>query len=165
MPFSTTFPGYHPRAGEPTFFREKIWAFLADTIPDFKIPDYITDWDWHEYYNAKPKLHTIRAGHRWKVGDWFSPRVWGTDINPKNGRSGPYHSKQIIIAPDMQVKKVWDFEIVDKKVYCNGSEMAADTVGECARNDGLSFVDFLCWFKYPAPFDGQIIAWDESIEY
>lgn len=70
--------------------------------------------DWKSF---DPKGHTVRAGHRFKPGDIVSLRVWGNDVNPKSGRSGPYHSKQIIIAPDIQVKKTWDFEIDACGIY------------------------------------------------
>ncbi len=102
------------------------------------------------------KYHTVRAGHRYKPGDSFSPRVWSDN---------PYHSKQITFAPDLEIQSVWDFEI---KLSDEGGEVVgfgADTVGAIARADGLSFVDFMKWFKYPKAFDGQIICWDKSIKY
>ena len=103
LTFSQAFPSRHSKEGEPTFFKEKIWACLADTIEGFKIPDHCVDWNWHAYYNAYPKGHTLRAGRRWKAGDKFSPRVW-------SGK--PYASKQIIIAPDIELVNVWDIEIL-----------------------------------------------------
>lgn len=179
LTFSRVYPSYHPKAGQPTRFIEKIYASLADNVPGFKIPnDANALWDWHEYYNCvEPKHHTIRAGHRWKVGDWFSPRVWGNDINPKTGRSGPYHSKQIIIAPDIPVKKIWDFDIDGTDFYLNGRhEFALTGDGfdfmDLAENDGLHHIDLQDWFtmspdfkKKGSHFDGQIICWNESIEY
>jgi hypothetical protein len=184
LTFSRTFPSYHPKKGQPTYFVEKLnkslpvlgygvifFDLIHNDIPFFDI----------EYYKTcEPKGHTIREGHRWKVGDKFSPRVWGTDINPKSGRSGAYQSKQIIIAPDIEVKKVWDYEVkCDPKIerwYLNNTMVSESNgitaqwfniglIQEIAKNDGLELVDFLNWFKHPKPFDGQIICWDSSINY
>lgn len=153
--FSRTFPSYHPRAGQPTFFVEKILAGLSDMhYPDFKIPKEFKNYDWYEYYNCnQPKYHTMRAGHQWKVGDKFSPRIW-------SGK--PYNSKQIIIAPDIEIKKVWDFEIKNNMVLVNDKSTIAELI---AINDGLNNKDFKEWFQFPKPFEGQIICWNESIEY
>jgi hypothetical protein len=175
--FSTRFPSYHPRAGEPTLFIEKIYASLADTQPGFKIPnDTNKYWDWYEYYNCKdPKHHTIRAGHRFKAGDKFSPRVWSCR---------PYNSKQITFAPDIEVKKTWNFEVrgtsdqyfisvrLDGKLLyevCNNQVfLGGQTLLRLiSRNDGLVYDDFQDWFKFggTTSFTGQIICWNENIEY
>jgi hypothetical protein len=163
MTFSRVFPSYHPRAGQPTYFVEKFWESvgLPDKEYSFNLPD--------EYVNYLrlddiwPKHHTIRAGHRWKPGDKFSPRVWsGT----------PYQSKQIIIAPDIEVKKVWDFEIsgsdfrINERVFGSGSEGDFETLEKIALNDGLTRYDLLDWFKYPKPTGAmQIICWSEYVNY
>lgn len=154
MTFSRTYPSYHPRKGEPTYFPEKILTSIGNE--NFLSVN-------HGY---EPKHHTIRAGHRWKVGDKFSPRVW----------SGvPYKSKQIIIAPDIEVKKVWEIRIdlldqyecvylVDKLGYPIIVEEAT-----LAKNDGLTEQDFYDWFDTPRNrkevFSGQIICWNENINY
>lgn len=155
--FSRVFPSYHPRAGEPTHFIDKIYAGLADTVPGFKIPnDANAFWDWHEYYNATPKYHTIRAGHRWKVGDKFSPRIW-------SGK--PYNSKQITFAPEVEVKKVWDVEFDEDGCFWvfSDKERGAKILHKIARNDGLTLDDLMAWFN--KPFTGQIICWNENINY
>lgn len=105
--------------------------------------------------NYKAKHHTIRAGNRWKVGDKFSPRVWSKK---------PYNSKHIIIAPDIEVKKIWDFEIKDSEVIINGC-LYNGKAKELIKNDGLKEMEFWQWFKFPKPFKGQIICWNENIEY
>lgn len=159
--FSQKFPATHPRKGEQTYFKEKIWAGLADILEGFKIPNHCTDWDWYEYYNGIPKLHTIRAGKRWKVGDKFSPRVW-------SGR--PYASKQIVIAEDIEIKKIYNIR-VDK----NGCMWVDDYLwqfpyDDIATNDGLNNQDFIDWLIKPAKdnwkeFNGQIICWSKKINY
>jgi hypothetical protein len=192
MTFSRTYPAYHPRAGEPTHFIEKIvGGLVANDVPGCDTPlikslrdsgllsisvlNEITRGTYAQY-----KHHTIRAGHRWKVGDWFSPRVW-------SGK--PYNSKQIQFAPDIQVKKVWDFEMDNLGVcsIANSGErleytfvrrMTDDVIfdessldNEIARNDGLTNEDFYFWFsrspefKKKGGFDGQIISWSDKIQY
>ena len=162
--FSRVFPKYHPRAGEPTYFVEKIWESIG--LPDkgysFNSPDEYMNFIRGDSAVIFEKHHTIRKGNRWKVGDKFSPRIW-------SGK--PYQSKQIIIAPDIEIKKVWDIEIINQKIIINGvyfGEYAKgfydDNVTTLANNDGLSLIDFENWFgdKF---FQGQIICWNDNIKY
>lgn len=153
LTFSRVFPSYHPRKGEPTYFVEKVVKSLHWDRP-YPPVDIRADFDSDVYINARAKHHTIRAGHRWKAGDMFSPRVW-------SGK--PYASKQIQFAPDIEVKKVWSF-YKDEYKWCMLEQFNLESI---AFNDGLSVVDFLDWFTL-APgktFDGQIICWNENINY
>lgn len=95
----------------------------------------------------KAKHHTIRNGNRWKVGDKFSPRVW-------SGK--PYASKQIAIAPDIEIKKIWDFEIKDAEYYLNGKALSLGDLKIVAENDGLTVDELECWFNVKE-FSGQIM--------
>jgi len=159
LTFSRVFPKYHPKAGQPTYFVEKIFAGLADSQPRWAMPKRFTEYDWHIYYNcSKPKLHTIRIGNRWKVGDKFSPRIW-TDK--------PYNSKQLIFSTDIEIKKVFSFskDLISKNFYLNGIEAHPDDLIEIAKNDGLELSDLLLWFQYPKPFNGQIICWSDAVSY
>lgn len=165
--FSMVFPAYHPKAGQPTFFVEKVLnsflmggnsIYTEDTSIEF-IKSLSKDMFHHKH-------HTIRAGNRWKVGDKFSPRVW-------SGK--PYNSKQIIIAPDIEIKKVWDVK-VEKEVYynensgvnvitkisINGAHKTAN-YEPLAKNDGLSLDDLCYWFA--KPMIGQIICWSKNVNY
>lgn len=188
--FSRQFPSYHPKAGQQTYFVEKIYKSFHNgngTAPCFhpfidtyfetlgELPGSGFDDKKAFFHSLDPKIHTIRAGHRFKAGDWFTPKVWGTDINPKSGRSGPYHSKQIQFAPDIQVKKTWDLDIhgtdwyLDgRHEYTTGWSTSKETI---AANDGLNFIDFYDWFtmspdfKKTQDFFGQIICWSDQIEY
>ena len=160
--FSRTYPNYHPRAGEPTYFVEQIWNGFRDdyfALSDDYIPFV------QKYVRLKAvgeplhfggvKHHTIRAGHRWKAGDWFSPRVW-------SGR--PYNSKQIQFAPDIQIKKTWPFmcDGLDGW-FMDGRQFTLSWSERLAMNDGLTLYDMQEWFN--KPLVGQIICWNESIEY
>lgn len=170
MTFSRVYPSYHPKAGQPTYFVEKIWKSIGRPHSNFVYPELLNTWISYDNRMDAPKHHTIRAGHRWKEGDWFRPVVWGNDINQKSGRSGPYHSKQITFAPDIQVKKTWRIDIdedgcvlIDSKLYAYpNSDFALEPL---AANDGLTVPDLFCWFKNGPIKDHQIICWNESIEY
>jgi hypothetical protein len=171
--FSRTFPSYHPRKGESTYFVEQIWNglnYLQLPVPTNKDLPHDFMWSILPLSNYGYKYHTIRAGKRWKVGDKFSHRVW----------SGiPYQSKQIIIADDIEIKKVWDFEIVPKLFlyecawYINNEYInASSKVKELATNDGLTIQELAYWLSdgkmvnsKRKPFEGQIICWNENINY
>lgn len=159
LTFSRFFPSYHPRKGESTYFVEQIWNNLNYLkLPVPKNADVPADFLWsiRPLSNYGQKSHTIRAGNRWKVGDKFSPRCW-------SGK--PYQSKQIIIAPDIEVKKSWKFEcIADGTFYLNGKWVDV-TSCDIPKNDGLSSDDFLDWFPENKPFIGQVICWNDKIEY
>lgn len=183
--FSRSFPAYMDKAGQPTFFVEKFlnlqWPGWRDStflrlllaVNDRKIKEgklkeqQVIDF----YCSLNPsitevKMHTIRAGHRWKEGDVTHAAVW-------SGR--PYHTPQIIFAPDIELKKVWDITVkkwaddwrIDFANYSCPGVVFPDysMVHTLAKNDGLSTQDFLDWFKFPKPFDGQIICWDENVNY
>lgn len=184
-PLSRFYPAYHPMAGQPTYFCEKVWNSIHDQARVFFTNYYsiitlneasiISDktkltakhvedfWAGVKYeYNELPhKGHTIRAGSGVKVGDTLELYVWA---------DRPYASPQIIVTPKIEVRKVWDFEIkyenLQTTAYLGGEPCPADTVGTIARNDGLSFVDMMHWFKYPASTGPmQIICWNDKIQY
>jgi hypothetical protein len=168
--FSRFFPKGHPKAGQPTFFVEKIMAGLADCQPGWKMNDHFTIYNWHEYYNCTwPKHHTIRAGNRWKPGDMASLRVWSEKA---------YRSKQIEFA-QVEVKKVWEFNL---RVIAGEPLWQLPGVGSgtfdpevhglkiIAANDALTVEDFINWFtihpkKKDQVFSGQIICWSDKINY
>lgn len=184
LPFSRVYPSYHPKAGQPTNFVEKFWVSLgkefvskqaiaiAASLTDLRkdsigVFGAIKDIHYERIMGFPPKHHTMRAGHRWKAGMMFSPRVWGDDVNPTSGRKGAYHSKQIIIAPDIEVKKTFDFTITQSPpaICINGFPIGSKGLIEIATNDGLTVDDLLAWFKFPKPFYGQIICWSDSVDY
>jgi len=176
--FSRTYPSYHPKKGQPTYFVEKVVNSLcpiteAEDIMAYYYACMPNDIQIDSLVGFLPKGHTIRAGNRWKKGDVFSPRVW-------TGK--PYASKQLAFAPDVTIKKVWNFQIKakNKEVYYmiigkrkyiiyisinSGTMLFPKVLLELAKNDGLSRQDLLSWFRFPKPFKGQIICWDSNIKY
>lgn len=146
--FSRTFPAYHKKAGQPTFFVEQIFNSI-----------YAARGVWGEYTDAIADLdtsilgskhHTIRRGNRWKAGDKFSPRIW-------SGK--PYKSKQLIISDDIEIVKVLQVKIVVPIWYVDGVQITTDEIIKVGENDGLLYDDLLSWFQ--KPFTGQIICWSD----
>ncbi len=162
--FSRTFPAYHPKAGQPTFGDD--WSDAPGDASAYVV-------ELSEFVRGI-KNQTIRAGHRFKVGDKFSPRVW-------SGK--PYNSKQIIIAPDIEVKKIFDFKITTEAnsemrddlsnfLYINSKLVMNNQYELLAANDGLTVTDMCDWFKIVfedgykhTAFSGQIICWNENVNY
>ena len=161
--FSQKFPSYHPKAGQPTYFVE---AFYKSLFVMKCLPKELEESFNHEVFlNGMTKHHTVRSGNRFKKGDFFSPRVWGTDVNPKSGKSGAYHSKQIILSHDTEIKNVWDIEINEAtEISINGKFISYGWEVELANNDGLSWQEFNDWFV-KLPFKGQIICWNDAVSY
>lgn len=158
--FSRVYPAHHPRKGEPTFFVEKLiegFKQLGLTIPKNELvtKPFIRSLNFEKF---DPKWHTIREGQRFKAGDWFSPRCW---------EGKPYNSKQIILCEDVQVKKTWDFNLTKDTFYINGNalhENSWEYINQFIKNDGfINIGDFTHWFK--EGFEGQIICWNEKIQY
>jgi hypothetical protein len=157
--FSQVYPSYHPRKGQKTDFVGKIWESIYLQYPEWLGDHYEELKTLYSYIGLHgmlpPKHHTIRAGHRFKVGDKFSPRVW-------SGK--PYQSKQITIAPDIEVQKIWTFKIEGPVYWFDGYAMTLNEIKELANNDGLDTDDFECWFNVKE-FDGQVICWNGALEY
>lgn len=78
--------------------------------------------------------------------------------------------------PDITIRKIWGVEIDEDCVVTiwNNDDIITfhldSTQGQLlAANDGLTFTDFVDWF-IPKPdkfkgFKGQIICWNEKINY
>jgi len=154
--FSVTFPKYHPRAGEPTHFVEKIWEAVPGDNILYDAINYEVLRPYAESFQSKkmwtPKRTTIRAGHRWKKGDFFVPKIW-TGI--------PYRSKPIAICEPLKVLDVEDFTISMNGIYwLNDDILTLKELEHIALVDGFDEVDdFELWFnvKKGQTFDGQRI--------
>lgn len=151
--FSRYFPKTHPRAGEPTHFVEKIWS-----IPQIQpMNENLICPHNAEYYF--PKFHTIRAGERWKAGDYFTPRIWSKT---------PYRSPTIQFAEHIRVEKTWSIEKYKSSFLFKDELIPWKILQYMAKNDGLSFEDFLSWFEDAGKKElwrGQIICWSGLVNY
>lgn len=166
MMFARTFPMTHPRKGEPTHFVEKIWKSLCANgeCPE-ELDKFIQHYEaqvrgeYAKYNEIHRKGHTIRAGTRWEVGDYFIPRVWSDK---------PYRSKTIQFAPPIRVEKIYDISRIGFNFRMDYRIIPVATLEQICKNDGLEYVDFYDWFKdagVKKDWFGQIICWDKKIEY
>jgi hypothetical protein len=183
--FSRYFPAHHPRKGEPTYFVEAIltqlgidytsheyFMWLVENNKDVS-EIFLNDFFMSLSQDIEPKSHTIRNHKR--------PVIVGGSLNPKCWAGKPYHKTpegfwQIKFAPDIEVKKVWDIEIVDLRgVHCirlNNQPFGqfhplAEGTQKIAKNDGLTAIELIQWFSSPSPTGKkfQIICWNENINY
>lgn len=148
--------------GEPTYFREKIW--LAGTYKNITpgkkvLCDFSQGFQKISKIEIYPKLHTIRAGNRWKAGDKIH-MAYG--VRTKN-----YEQFNKGISELEYVKSVQNFAIKwypGDDIHPNGSITVGidgtiiDDVNQLAINDGFDdLLYFMKWFN--KDFTGQIIHW------
>ncbi len=167
--FSRIFPATHPKKGQPTHFVEKVYKslYLMKQVPKELVEAF--NWEIMNDDKISAKHHTIRAGNRWKVGDKFSPRVW-------SGK--PYASKQIIIAPDIEIKKVFELKLqfISRPFVTFKGEKGyhesypEGTLLQMAKNDGFdNSEDLESWLLngkgWDPVFEGQVLCWNENINY
>lgn len=179
LTMSRFFPKGHIREGQPTHFVEAICNSFRGV--DYALPLDFLKCSTHDLfpqkdqyleaisYRATTKHTTIRAGERFKPGDMVSLRVWSDK---------PYRSKQIEFAQVLILKThkfiihqvgntiYWQISGVGGGIFC----LRSDGLRIIAINDGLSIEDFISWFaihpkKKGAEFSGQIICWNDAIEY
>lgn len=173
--FSRWYPAYHHRAGEKTNFIEMLWNWYFKQ-PDCKFSNVekllyeLNGFNLSTKETANflctldldlkaVKSHTIRAGHRFNKWDVVVPCTW---MLP--GGMWTKGNQMIKILPDIPLYNLWKFEIKDRNIYLNDKIHTGPTE-HIASYDGLSLVDFSGWFKWPKPFDGQIICWDKEVQY
>lgn len=180
--FARTFPSYHPRKGEPTYFVEKMMKWYMSQVKELSvlnIPQYqetVGGFSIKEFDGCGIKYHTIRSGYHWKQGDEFAPKVW-------TGK--PYNSPTYQFLPPIKVKQTYNimirrmgnlnnnistfFSFAGKEVKLMGQPVPLH-LRHLSVNDGLGFADFSDWFtkspefKREGLFQGQIICW-EPVNY
>ena len=134
---SQVFPVTHNRSGEPTGFKDKFLAAIKQ------------DGEWY-------KLHTIRANYElWKKR--FEKIEKGEAcLCIRQWSDKPYRSKQVEIARLTREDGIGlqELRIVNEKYKGRGimlgyvdGEQKNDFFHTLSQNDGLSFNDWLEWFK------------------
>jgi len=165
----------HPRAGELTYFVEKVYSGFYDLehltltleqFAEFIALDYASDYlkiigqeDFLDV-ECKPKIHTMRSGNRWRAG---------MDIHFKIWKGKPYKSKTFNFAPIIPCVSVQDYELINidseigpfRNITIDGRELSDEEVQELAVNDGFDNVeDFWDWFQ--GNCTGQLIHWTDK---
>jgi hypothetical protein len=155
--FSKEFPKHHPRAGQPTEFLQKLLTgFLLIKKADISVFQEFGLADSEGDILYLPKFHTIRAGHRWKKGDAFSPRQWSAK---------PYQSSQTVVWQDTVIESIFNFDIIkNEAMFLNGVMFTPEDT-TIPMNDGLSSQDFIDWFDTGKDFSGQLICWSPKLTY
>jgi hypothetical protein len=170
--FSRHFPAYHPNKGEKTNFVEKITSYNVlqdiqqEKLTGVIIPNFVAEIEKADFLKKRkdiiehylkvypPKLHTIRQGKKFKVGDYIKPMVWA-------GR--PYHKTpeglwKIQFCDPLLIVQVYDFEYTKSVYLLDGKELNKVQLEKIANNDGLPLEQFECWFN-KKEFSGQVICW------
>lgn len=153
---SKQFLATHPRRGQPTHFREKIFNAHGQQNKDDRGLIYLA------------KLHTIRDNYEYwaRIANEvnagrgiLSLRQWtGSPYNFQRDGSKP---KEFLQLPKMGVQKITIEKIIDAhisegtplsigfdySIFIDGK--ASKQVGILPQNDGLSDADFRGWFKKP----------------
>lgn len=166
---SRTFPAYHPKAGQPTYFVEALYKalFVMKVIPSELGDTY----SYKMFNDGFAKQHTIRIGRRWKSGDKASLRCW-------SGK--PYASKQIkLVESDVVISRVVDITIdYDLRSICVHKRTGYEShwsvnhsnyyINKLAANDGLTVSELIDWFQFgkkKGKVDAQILIWGSVSDY
>lgn len=139
-----SFKEYFPD-GKPTLFVSKILFGAMKDLPYQLL--------------TPPKIHTIRAGERWKSGDKIH---MATGVRTKN-----YYCFNTLY-PELQtvlsVQKIVIQNVFDDRfgLCVDGRFLKEKEIEELAQNDGFDNVnDFWNWFAHQE-FFGQIIHWTDK---
>ncbi len=133
---SQRFPGYHPRKGEPTGFKGKL--FEGD------------------------KKHTIRGNYKFWKKRFDEIAAGRAKLSVREWLDKPYHSKQVILREYTSLKGIGiqkvDIDYFDYFAFISVDDrlMMPEKRNEIILNDGLNNFDFEDWFKKPL-LEGVII--------
>ena len=151
LTLSKVFLKEHPRAGQPTYFKESIQLVLYPY--HFTGPSRL---DSVEY----PKRHTIRATSNWPdVAEKINKGEMVLSIRQWSG--APYHSRQETPITELSHIGIKSITICDRvnefQCYVGNELTPIETI---ANNDGLSKEDFIEWFR---PYLKGSMRWEGVI--
>lgn len=146
LPVSVKFPATHNRAGEPTYFVEKIGNSIGET-ESCNVVIHTHDGD----VKIWPKLHTIRGNYNlWAKR--FEKIQRGEAVLELYFWSGkPYRSQSVTICQlgkddGVGIEKLQFITTTTAKVEKENTITLVVDV-ELSKNDGLSLEDFKEWFR------------------
>lgn len=144
LTISKTFPKSHPRAGQKTYFKEKME--IAHVVPYNPNGDIIPD------HQPQMKLHTIRANYKLWKKRFKKINEGKACLSIRQWSGKPYASKQVEIAKltreDGIGLQMLTFDNNDIESF-NLPEINDEntvTLEDIATNDGLNFFDWVDWF-------------------
>lgn len=134
---SRVFPGYHPKKGQHTFFREKINEALVQ-VTDTPI--------------FTPKLHTLRKNYSYWAKRIEAVQQGKAVLSVRQWKGRPYHSDPVefIVLDSTTGLGIQKLERPDNFIHATVDGKVIDW-GLIADNDGLDFTDFCHWFNVRSP--------------
>ena len=155
---SRIFPATHPRKGEPTNFREKIYNAIYEKDGDWSnAPGPVSHYVFEPDFSIRDKkLHTCRANYDLWAKRMAEVQAGRAVIELCYWSDKPYRSKQVVFATidkdsgcGVQKLVFFDDDICCPYAYeANGvGNHAIYDIDDLAKNDGLSIDDFKSWFK------------------
>lgn len=161
-------------ADKPTYFIEKIWASLINSIDDINISHYEeyldahksifnSDFGYNELY-INPKKHTIRkdTNNKWKAGNNIHFVINNRTKN--RFQFAPvvqcFSTQEIFITYN---ERICEKHSSEPAVFIDDKIVDYKTIEALAINDGFeNEMDFFAWFRND--FKGKIIHWT-SLKY
>ena len=149
---SRTYPAYHPRKGQPTYFVEKIQLALNLLV---EMPDYLL-------IDLDPKIHTFRGNlPLWQkrikeVQEGraiLSLRYWsGSPYNYQRDGSKPIEFAQLNKDSGIGIQEAiyesdFDMPFCGMAIRCEDEMFRDFPFYQTAENDGLLQKDFADWFE------------------
>lgn len=178
--FKKTFPW-----GEPTHFREKIWASLAH-VTEVQVEGTEKTYALSGELEYHPKLHTIREDkhNRWKIGNSIQMVYRGKNYSIENHFNKGFEELQKCVSIQ-KIKIIWyNFHFKDNPILTGKPSLTpkpmdfithrepvveidskrfpsgCSQVKTLAQNDGFdSLEQFYKWFN--KDFEGKIIHWTD----
>lgn len=144
---SRTFPSWHPKKGQPTYFLEKILRARNKRPKKQLFIQHGLD-----YSIKETKIHTIRSNF-----DFWHKRIsdihyGGFELSLRYWEGMPYKSRQIellkIPGKDLSLQKLIfiDGDINRPTIAGNGSAVFGISPDMLSENDGLTLEDWKQWF-------------------
>lgn len=157
---SRTFPATHPKKGEPTYFREKIYNATSQKEGDWSnAPGPVSHYVFEPDFSIRDKkFHTCSANYDLWAKRMAEVQAGKAVIELCYWSDKPYRSKQVVFATldkdsgcgvqSFRIAEWEDEEGVERAGYSIDNRLKMSFVlDELAKNDGLYLSDFKAWFK------------------